>query len=71
VGGYARARRRVLRQKQRQQHANGSRGAIGRDEERTDVEEDWMHQCQNTASSLGTYFQGLQGRVESGPLGRG
>jgi hypothetical protein len=51
-GVYARNARRALRQKQRQQHAHGSRGAIGRDEYRSDVEENWMHLSQNTAFSL-------------------
>ena len=42
----------ALREKQSQQNADGSRRAIGRNENCADVEEDWMHLSKNTASAL-------------------
>jgi hypothetical protein len=48
-GVYARNARRALGKKQRQQHAKSGHRAIGRDEDCSDVEENWIHLCQDTA----------------------
>jgi len=38
----------ALGKKERKQYTRGCESAVGRNEESADVEEDWMHQSQNT-----------------------
>jgi len=42
----------MLSKKQRQQNANGSKCAVGRNQDCADVEENGMHLCKNTACAL-------------------
>src|ERR1019366_7879602 len=61
----------ALGQEKSQQNADGSQGAIGRDEDCADVEEDWMHLSKDTASGVsGVATEGIcrKGRIRpTGP----
>jgi len=65
---YAGYPRRPLREQQRQQHAEGRERAVRRNDDTTDVKEDWMHLSQDTAFEQQGALEALRSRIRpTGP----